>query len=431
MVQSSDRLERHGRPEAAQPPNPALNGPGLRGCLRLVCAVRGSIFISAVPRPALNLYRICLTIGKLSTFCLNIFRSRGNRLRERGFGHLFSVFARLFPGESDSLLATDAFVYILCLDVMNEAHHAIKGVSRRTGLSAHVIRIWEKRYGAVTPARTGKNRRVYSEEQIERLSLLRDLTLAGHRIGLVAKLQTPALRKLAAEAFGGNEQAQRARTTPAGGDPLLEACLTAVKQLDSRALEDALKRGELALGGQGLLQRVVAPLAQSIGDLWRDGTITAAHEHFASAVIRIFLGHAAKPFAGAENAPVLVVATPSGQLHELGALLVGAAAANLGWHVTYLGASLPAAEIAGAALQHRARAVALSLVYPEDDSRLDGELTRLRELLPPEVALLTGGRAMQAYRDALERIGALPVKDSPHLCSILDDLRKPSKKSKR
>ena len=75
-----------------------------------------------------------------------------------------------------------------------------------------------------------------------------------------------------------------------------------------------------------------------------------------------------------ENAPVLVVATPSGQLHELGALLVGAAAANLGWHVTYLGASLPAAEIAGAALQNRARAVALSLVYPEDDPTLEDEL---------------------------------------------------------
>ena len=46
------------------------------------------------------------------------------------------------------------------------------------------------------------------------------------------------------------------------------------------------------LGAQGLLQRVVAPLAQTIGDLWRDGTITAAHEHFVSAVIRVFLDHA-------------------------------------------------------------------------------------------------------------------------------------------
>ena len=103
-----------------------------------------------------------------------------------------------------------------------------------------------------------------------------------------------------------------------------------------------------------MLQRVIAPLAQTIGELWRDGSITAAHEHFASAVIRISLGHAAKPFAGVEGAPVLVVATPSGQLHELGALLVGAAASNFGWHVTYMGASLPAGEIAGAARQNRA-----------------------------------------------------------------------------
>ena len=212
---------------------------------------------------------------------------------------------------------------------------------------------------------------------------------------------------------------------------MFEECLAAVKELDSRALEDALKRGAVALGDQGLLQQVVAPLAQGIGDLWRDGTITAAHEHFASAVIRSFLGHSARPFAGVGGAPVLVVATPSGQLHELGALIVGAAAANLGWHVTYLGASLPAAEIAGAALQNRARAVALSLVYPEDDPRLEGELTRLRELLPSKTVLLTGGRAMPAYRDVLNKIGALQLKDLTHLSTILDDLRKPARKSKR
>ena len=71
--------------------------------------------------------------------------------------------------------------------------------------------------------------------------------------------------------------------------------------------------------------------------------------------------------------------------------LVGATAAHLGWQVTYLGASLPAAEIAGAAVQKRARAVALSLVYPEDDPRLPGELTRLREALPAAMTLLVIG----------------------------------------
>ncbi len=314
---------------------------------------------------------------------------------------------------------------------MANAHQAIKVVAQRTGLSAHVIRIWEKRYGAVEPERTGTNRRLYSDEQVERLSLLREITRHGHSIGHVAKLPTEKLRELATQSLVTNSHSIKPPASSNNTPTYLERSIEAVMKLDSPALEQELKRAATELGAQGLLQRVVAPLAQRLGDLWRDGTITAAHEHFATAVIRTFLGHAAKPYAGTANSPILIVATPAGQIHELGALLVGAAAANLGWHVTYLGTSLPAAEIAGAALQNKARAVALSVVYPEDDPLLDGELTRLRESLPAEVTLIVGGRAMPAYRDVLETIGALQVNDLAHLFSTLETLRKPSNKGKR
>lgn len=312
---------------------------------------------------------------------------------------------------------------------MSESHQSIKIVANRTGLTAHVIRIWEKRYGAVTPERTATNRRLYSDEQIERLSLLRDITRVGHSIGHVAKLPTEKLRKLATDSLATNGPAPRAVRSGPATLPILDECLAAVKALDARALEAGLKRGATELGAQGLLQRVVAPLAQNVGEFWRDGSLTAAHEHFATAVIRVFLSQAAKPFAGSEQAPVLVVATPAGQLHELGALLAGAAAANLGWHVTYLGASLPAAEIAGAVRQCRGRAVALSLVYPEDDPRLAGELTALRQALPPEVTLLVGGRAMPAHRRLLTRLGAVPVADLNELGLALDRLRQPAMKT--
>jgi MerR family transcriptional regulator, light-induced transcriptional regulator len=310
---------------------------------------------------------------------------------------------------------------------MAEAHHTIKAVSRRTGLTAHVIRVWEKRYGAVKPGRTVTNRRLYSDDEVERLGLLRDVTRAGHSISAVAGLPAEKLRQLATPPEDGNA----ATPHPPGTPPLIDECLAAVKRLDAHALESALKRGATELGAQGVLQRVIAPLAQNLGELWRNGAITAAHEHFASAVIRVFLGHTAHSFAGSETAPALVVATPSGQLHELGALLAGAAAANMGWRVIYIGASLPAAEIAGAVRQNRARAVALSLVYPDDDPRLEGELARLRELLGPEVPLLIGGRAAPAYRDTLEQLNALPIRDLDHLCAALDEIRKPAKKASR
>ncbi len=312
-------------------------------------------------------------------------------------------------------------------------HHAINVVVLRTGLSAHVIRIWEKRYQAVEPDRTATNRRLYSEEQIERLSLLREITQAGHSISYVAKLPTPKLRLLAAESLTGKNPAPpRTSALPATTEPSFrENCLDAVKALDARALGQVLKRAETTLGTQGLLIRVVAPLAQSIGDLWRDGTITAAHEHFASGVLRTYLAQTMIPFAASAHQPVLVVTTPSGQLHELGALLVAALAANLGWQVTYLGASLPAPEIAGAARQNRASAVALSVVFPEDDPRIAGELTRLRELLPPETQIIVGGRALPAYRETLEQIDALQAKDLAHLGSLLEGLRAPISRAKK
>ena len=313
---------------------------------------------------------------------------------------------------------------------MNEAQYPIQLVARLTGLSAHVIRIWEQRYRAVEPQRTATKRRLYSQREIERLNLLRDLTHAGHSIGQVARLPTDQLGKLAAPP---DLQARAMHTLaePPKRLSLLDECVAAIKSLDSHALNAALKRGSAELGAMGVLQRVVAPLSQTIGDLWRDGNLTSAHEHFASSALRVFLGNAVKPFGAMDDAPVLVVATPAGQVHELGALLVGATASNLGWRVTYLGASLPAEEIAGAARQGGARAVALSLVYPEDDPRLAGELTRLRESLPAEVPLLVGGRAQLAYLDALREAGAIPIEGLAQLGTTLDILRKPAKTAKR
>jgi methanogenic corrinoid protein MtbC1 len=311
---------------------------------------------------------------------------------------------------------------------MSNASYPIKVVARLTGLSPFVIRIWEQRYGAVKPERTGTNRRLYSDQQVERLNLLRQVAQAGHNIGLIAYWPTEKLRQQAA---GASIQVQATHPTtvaPLSHDAITHECVSAMKSFDTRAFGDALKRGETALGTMGLLQRVVAPLSQTIGDLWIDGSITVAQEHLATSVLRTFLLNAATPFAETKHAPRLVVATPAGQLHELGALLVAAVANHLGWQITYLGASLPAAEIAGAARQTQARAVALSLVYPEDDPRLAGELELLRELLPAEVAILTGGRAMSSYSDAVQKINAVPIGDLTDLAAKLEALRKLAKK---
>ena len=304
---------------------------------------------------------------------------------------------------------------------MSEVQHSIKFAAQKTGLSPHVIRVWEKRYDAVSPDRTDTNRRRYSDAEIERLSLLRTATLAGHSIGNVAQLPTEKLRELAANA----PSPQNSLTPEAGlATALISNAVSAVLEHDSTKLEDILTRAAVQLGNHGLLERIIAPLAHRIGDLWQNGSITAAHEHFASAVIRNFLIRHSKPYAMSGSTPTLVVATPAGQLHELGAVMVAAAANDMGWRVIYLGTSLPALEIAGAVVRNQARALALSIVFPGDDPNLPGELETLRKNLPAEVRLLAGGRSAESYAETLGKCGFVRNQNLSEFYAVLEDMRK-------
>jgi DNA-binding transcriptional MerR regulator/methylmalonyl-CoA mutase cobalamin-binding subunit len=302
--------------------------------------------------------------------------------------------------------------------------HPIKVVARRTGLSPHVIRAWEKRYGAVTPTRTPTNRRVYTTEDIARLILLRRATLAGRSIGQVAGLPTDELRKVVAE----DELAQiQAPTTtsavrPQPSNGTLDACLRAIEHLDSEGLSAALDRASLTMSKSALVEKVVAPLLETIGDHWRDGSLRIASEHLASAILRTFMGNMNGAFPAMSDSPRLLVTTPAGQLHELGALIAATAAAAEGWQITYLGPSLPADEIAAAAKTNDCRAIALSIVLA-DDSHVKNELAKLGQLLSDDVALLVGGRASARYADVLQQIGALRLIDLPSFRAELDAIR--------
>jgi methylmalonyl-CoA mutase cobalamin-binding domain/chain len=257
---------------------------------------------------------------------------------------------------------------------------------------------------------------------VQRLELLRKATKAGHAISQAAKLSTPKLRELLVDGSGNAAADMRGIADP----DLAAECLTAVRQLDALELDAALERGLIQLGQMGFLSRLVAPLSRQVGELWQKGELTAAHEHFLSAALRTLLGQSIRQFTKSETAPGILVATLAGQLHELGAVMVAAAASNLGWRVTYLGTSLPAAEIAGAAIQNKVQAVALSLVYPDDDHGLPAELSNLRRYLPAEVKILAGGRAATAYFDALNSIGAIRVGDLDELANVLEGLRRRS-----
>jgi DNA-binding transcriptional MerR regulator/methylmalonyl-CoA mutase cobalamin-binding subunit len=305
----------------------------------------------------------------------------------------------------------------------------MKVVSRRTGLSPHVLRIWEKRYQAVSPERTDSNRRLYTDEEIDKLDLLAKLTSMGHAIGRIAKLDLAELRRLH-ESEAAVVPVPPKSLSSGGGSAssetgeYVERALQATHQLDMRSLEGVFDEASVALGYSGLLERVLVPVLHRIGDEWHRGNLTTAQEHAASAFIKDYLARTVRSFSHHAGAPGLLVATPPGQLHELGAIIVANLARKSGWNVTYLGASLPAEDIAGAAIRTGARAVALSIVYPHDDPALPSDLIRLRKLLPAEIPILVGGRAAVGYAAPLREIGALLNDTLPETIETLERLRK-------
>ena len=303
-------------------------------------------------------------------------------------------------------------------DPQSAPRHPVRLVAARTGLSPHVLRAWERRYHVVTPGRSEGGQRLYSDLDIARLRLLRRLTELGHGIGGLARLPVEELEELAREAAP-------VRPEP-GGPPspgeLREAALAAVRRLDAGELHAVLERAAVTVGVSTFLDTVAGPALQAIGEGWRAGTLTVAHEHLASAVFRRVLGWIVGMHEVNASAPRLVVATPPRQRHELGALLAAAAAAAEGWGVTYLGADLPVRDILAAARQVGARAVALSLVYPDEDPLLAGELEELRRELPPGTAVLVGGSAVLLNRPALERVGARVVATLADLRLVLREL---------
>ena len=300
---------------------------------------------------------------------------------------------------------------------MSDARYSVKAVSQRTGLSPHVLRVWERRYGAVTPERSDTNRRLYSEEEVTRLEFLAVLTSSGHGISNIADLPLSDLATMAAAC-------DPVRPARSDESPIEEAW-SCVRDMDSSGLHSTLDRAAISLGHSKLIHQVIVPLIERIGSAWEVGEISASEEHAASAVVKEVLLASSRPFVSMGDSPNLLVATPVGQIHELGAVLIVSIARRAGWDVTYLGPSLPAQEIARAAITNKSLAVALSIVYPGDDKSLPAELLELRKSLPDSIPILAGGRCASAYQEALTSVGAKQPNDLDATRQFLEGLRMP------
>ncbi|MFC1666017.1 MerR family transcriptional regulator [Pseudomonadota bacterium] len=308
----------------------------------------------------------------------------------------------------------------------NESRHQIQVVARRTGLSADVIRVWERRYKVVSPQRSPTHRRLYSDADIQKLTVLqRAIHAGGRRIGELAKLDESEILMLLDEDKA-HQQDTLSAEAPHGDSAVARsrnACISAIKQFDQPALEYALAEALVEFPVIQVLEKVISDLLVDLGNLWEQGKNRISHEHFATAIIRSFLGHLISTGNVSGDGPMMLVATPSGQNHEIGAMMAAVIATNDGWRVVYLSPNLPVQEIAAAARQLNPLAIALGISYPPDDERISREIQTLRKHIPDNVALIVGGNAAKAYQPVINGIGALLVNNLSEFRQQLKDIR--------
>ena len=280
-------------------------------------------------------------------------------------------------------------------------------VSRLTGLSPHVLRAWERRYGAVAPVRTPGGTRRYREADLSRLRLLEAAVAAGHPIGDVARLDNDALRK---------------RAAPAGTEvcPALGEILAAFDQLDMAEAERLLGVQLAALGPRRFAHAVVMPLLIEVGSRWERKELCMASEHLASAVVRSLLGVLLRRRGGAAPTPALLFTTLTGDRHELAVLVAAVAAADLGANAVYLGPDLPPGEV-GLAVEKTGAAAVIAGVSRFNGARQRAEsLRELRRVVPRSVAVWVGGSGLDGIDlpggvEAFDSLEALEQRISAHV----------------
>jgi MerR family transcriptional regulator, light-induced transcriptional regulator len=148
------------------------------------------------------------------------------------------------------------------------------------------------------------------------------------------------------------------------------------------------------------VRSVLSPALREVGARWHRGEMCIAQERIASNCARRQLISLLHTFNGAAKGAAVVFATLSGERHELGILMYATVAASLRLRTFYLGADLPAEEVARCALEIDAMAVAISLVNRDQTEATLAQLHALRRRLPDNTEIWIGGPALIEFDES-------------------------------
>jgi len=215
--------------------------------------------------------------------------------------------------------------------------YSINDLEKITGIKAHTIRIWEKRYNVVNPERTGTNIRFYNDEDLKKLLNISTLNKHGFKISEIVKMGTNQMC----------EKIIEISNTSGDYESYINNLIVSMIEIDEDKFEKVLSSAIIKMGFEKTITHIIYAFLEKVGILWQVGTINPAQEHFITNLIRQKLIIA---IDGQENTPKVDAKTfllflPENELHELGLLFYTYIIKKSGHRVIYLGQSVPLKDI--------------------------------------------------------------------------------------
>ena len=272
--------------------------------------------------------------------------------------------------------------------------YTISEAANRAGVTADVLRAWERRYQIVEPRRTSGGYRQYDEAAIRRVRAMRRMVEEGWTPSAAAE----SLRDVVDADLPDAAALPDESPLTADADDLRDRFVRAAADMEPAALQAVLDEMGARASFEPMMDRYLFPALHALGDAWQAGTVSVAAEHAASAAVGRWIG-AAYDAAGTNrpSARPILVGLPAGARHELAALAFAAAARRAGLAVQYIGADVPAADWIRAARATMASAAVIGVPTATDAPAARAVVASLRRALPDVLVILggDGARAMQ------------------------------------
>lgn len=270
----------------------------------------------------------------------------------------------------------------------------INTTERETGVSKELLRMWERRYGFPEPQRDAQGDRIYPIEQVTKLRVLRRLIEQGFRPGKIIGLPLHELEHLL--------QSQ-ARLRPELV-PIEAELMAAMKDQDPARLQAYLAHQMTRLGLQRFILEFLQPVSALIGDAWVNGALAIHEEHLFTEQVQTVVRQAITALHDVRKPPRVLLATPSGELHTLGLLMVESMLRLEDSDAVSYGAQMSPRDIAQAVQRNRIQVAAISFSAATTTTKAIEFLEELRFRLPLSVEIWAGGAALRATRRSVEAV---------------------------